>query len=333
MKKCTKKNKTNVLAASHIGKIHKNSQPNEDAYYYKLLDCGTFVGAVADGAGTSSAPFASVGSKEAVLKIVACLEAYRGVWPEPERNDAGKEWKQIMQSCFMETQMHLKAFASNVQSLAEHLENVQYSTNSDEKDSNGSKSASELSELRLAFSQNKLIEMLLDKGPYPESAFASTLLVVVTTPEWIAYGQIGDGGIVICTQSDNNTTEQKINFKRLTFDLHEIANHTVFLTSKNSLRELQFGFKKDSISGIVLFSDGLERIIFNYKENEPRRSFLQPLFQIVSESNNQESDSRELEKYLASDSIQSKTFDDTTIIVTSICVKGDEYNDLKSSHK
>ena len=322
MKKSISKYTVNVLAASHIGKVHKDGQPNEDAFFYKVLDCGTFIGAIADGAGSMSAPFASVGSREAVRKIVASLEAYRGVWPKPENSDAEKEWEQILQSCFMETQRHLKTFVSSIQSFTGHLQNIQYSATQNSKvDSNAPLSTSKYLELSDAFLENEFVEMLKQKDSTPESMFASTLLVVVATTEWIAYGQIGDGGIMVQKLSVDNRTEGEITLERLTFDMHEIANHTVFLTSKNSIQQLQAGFCKDTITGIAIFSDGLERMVIDKKKNEPRISFLKPLFQIALESDNPACDSKELAKYLASDNIQTKTFDDTTIIVVGIGIK------------
>lgn len=261
-----------MLRATHKGKAHKKGQPNEDAYHFKVLEDGIFIGAVADGAGTDLAPFASVGSRKATEFAVSWLERTRYFWPEANNPDAETKWQEIIRQCFEETIKHL-------QDQADYLNS--------------------------------------GWNPYQISidAFATTLLIVVASNEWIVYGQIGDGTIIIQTEENDNTNLLDSELHQLTIDQIEFSNITTFITCENALDTIQIGFISKKISAICMLTDGLDRIAIDAKENMPRESFLNPLIQITCDSENEVADSKELTKYLASEKIQSKTFDDCCLLI------------------
>ncbi|PWN06368.1 PP2C family serine/threonine-protein phosphatase [Rhodohalobacter mucosus] len=264
--------KFHVLAASQKGSYHNEGQPNEDAFYYNHIDNGTLIAAVADGAGSNSAPFSSVGSRWATKFAVTWLSSVIDLWPESEKQDAGREWKELIDQCFSETINH-------IQDRTNYL-------------NNGANS----------------LQITMD-------AFATTLLIIVATEHFVAYGQVGDGGIVVQTAIDSNHKNTDYELHQLTEDHSKFANITTFITSEDALKVIQSGFVQKPINGVCLFTDGLARIAFDKKEKEPRQSFLNPLIRIASVSNNEQRDNLELEKYLRSNRVQSRTFDDCCILV------------------
>jgi serine/threonine protein phosphatase PrpC len=146
-------------------------------------------------------------------------------------------------------------------------------------------------------------------------SYATTLLVVICTPNHLAALQIGDGFIIV-------TTPQPNMFKLVEANKGQYANQTCFLTSFASFDELvTSGHVKVSVRSstdvcsLALITDGLETVAMNMKATTPHPPFflemmkglwtLEPSLYV-----------QKLERFLLEDeTLNDKTDDDKTIVL------------------
>ena len=138
------------------------------------------------------------------------------------------------------------------------------------------------------------------------SDYATTLLIAIVTAQWLACVQIGDGAIVIqqATGSATSLTPR-----------HNggYINETSFLTESCYLSEAHYTLlPRDDIQGIALLTDGLQLLAMNFPENTPHQPFFTPLFKFAASP---EATAEELEQFLASERICSRTDDDKTLVL------------------
>ncbi len=137
---------------------------------------------------------------------------------------------------------------------------------------------------------------------------ASTLLVMVATPQQVAVGQVGDGAIVIGDREGNLTT--------LTFpDNGEYANETTFIISPGAIANAQIQLWEGKISHFALFSDGLQRLALKFPEAIPHTPFFSPLFRFIDQIENLETAQTQLQEFLGHPRITERTDDDLTIVL------------------
>lgn len=138
--------------------------------------------------------------------------------------------------------------------------------------------------------------------------FACTLLLGVLTPSWVAAVQVGDGAIV--GMNDETIT-------RLTRAAHgEYASETVFVTSQDYLEHCSFTVvSSETITGLVLLTDGLEPVAMNLQADEPFAPFFNPLFRFVRNEKGAYEKSQALSEFLESERINKRTHDDKTLVL------------------
>ncbi len=140
---------------------------------------------------------------------------------------------------------------------------------------------------------------------------ATTLLLAIATPEWFATAQLGDGGIVGEFRFDElRVFSQPGNT--------EYINETVFLTSPGFLAHAHCTVSAaEELTGIALFSDGLQLLAMQYTDNTAHKPFFAPVFEFASRPG---STVAELAEFLRSERVCERTDDDKTL---SIAVRGD----------
>jgi hypothetical protein len=137
---------------------------------------------------------------------------------------------------------------------------------------------------------------------------ATTLIVMVATPEVVAVAQIGDGVAVAKDLNDN--------LRALTMPENgEYINETTFLTSPNALDIVQFNLWREEIANVAVLTDGLQMLALNLVLGEPHKPFFSPLFNFAMKAENPTVAKEQLSKFLGSERITQRTDDDLTLII------------------
>lgn len=140
--------------------------------------------------------------------------------------------------------------------------------------------------------------------------FASTLVLAIATPTELAIAHVGDGGVVF---RGDRQDEWKIG----SWPAHgEYINTTAFVTdAKLSLRITRH---KVDCSGVVLFTDGLERLLLDFGKQEPHQPFFAEIIRsldVLKHQGRNQHLCRSLGEYLDSEAINSRTDDDKTLVL------------------
>ena len=143
--------------------------------------------------------------------------------------------------------------------------------------------------------------------------YAATLLVAVLGTHYAAFGQIGDGAIVVLTD------EQEWTF--IFWPQHgEYANTTHFVTDNNALEKMEFDAGSRRIAELAIFSDGLEAMVLNHRAREVHQPFFNRMIAPLRHGNRGGNDpilSKHLEDYLGSSTVTERTNDDITLVLAS----------------
>jgi len=138
--------------------------------------------------------------------------------------------------------------------------------------------------------------------------FATTLILLVATPELISVAQVGDGAVVV--------GDVKGNVIALTIpDNGEYANETTFIISPNYLDTSQIALCWGAYLNIAVFSDGLQRLALKMFDKTPYKPFFSPLFKFVNQMEDQIKAKDELELFLRSKRLRERTSDDLTLLL------------------
>jgi hypothetical protein len=137
--------------------------------------------------------------------------------------------------------------------------------------------------------------------------FATTLLLVAITCQWIGVLQVGDGAIAAL---DDGGDVQILTVA----DGSEYLNETTFLTSHNWFESAYSNVvPADRYSGIAVMSDGLQVLATNYADNTAHLPFFLPLFRFAAREQSSED---ELRSFLRSEKVCARTDDDKTLVIT-----------------
>ncbi|MBD2414103.1 serine/threonine protein phosphatase [Nostoc calcicola FACHB-389] len=140
------------------------------------------------------------------------------------------------------------------------------------------------------------------------SDLATTLIIMVATPDVVAVAQIGDGLAV--------AKDQMGNLLALTMpDSGEYINETTFLTSPTALDTAQMKLWRTDIVNVGIITDGLQMLALNMVVGEPHKPFFFPLFEFVANAEDKTAAKEQLVKFLRSERIAQRTDDDLTLII------------------
>ena len=139
-------------------------------------------------------------------------------------------------------------------------------------------------------------------------SFGTTLIVVVATSGWLAVGHIGDGAVVASLEDG----------ELITFSppqRGEYCNEVKPLTASDALDLIQFSVEPVKVSGVAVFTDGLQSVSMDLVKNTPYAPFFIPLFEVISREVNTAVVSQQLSDFLNSERICERTDDDKTLVV------------------
>ncbi len=137
---------------------------------------------------------------------------------------------------------------------------------------------------------------------------ATTLLLVIATPDVFAVGQIGDGAVVAVDEYGEI-------FTAIIPQKGEYANETNFLLYPSSLDMIQVQITGKHINHIAIFSDGLQSLALKMPEYKPHAPFFNPLFNFISNSKNEVDMNTQIAEFLRSDRVRERTDDDLTLLL------------------
>jgi hypothetical protein len=142
--------------------------------------------------------------------------------------------------------------------------------------------------------------------------FACTLLGAVVGVEAAVFFQIGDGAIVVSPR----TEEDEYSWVFWPAE-GEYASTTFFATEPNAVEHLEHAHVERPIDEIALFSDGLQRLVLDYRNRTAPAPFFRSMLSWVRAADDESLPglSPLLESHLSSPAINDRTDDDKTLIL------------------
>ncbi len=142
----------------------------------------------------------------------------------------------------------------------------------------------------------------------PVTELATTLLLAVATPDLVAAAQVGDGAVVGRLADDS--------FRAVTRPpAQEYVNETTFLTSANPFGQASFAVLREPLTGLALFSDGLQMLALKMPEGTPHAPFFTPLLRFVAEVKDPNATEGQLRRFLQSPRVTDRADDDLTLVL------------------
>ena len=154
----------------------------------------------------------------------------------------------------------------------------------------------------------KAIEIEADICHNQPHDLATTLIVMIATPESVAVGQVGDG-LAVAKNSMGNLIALTIPSNG------EYINETTFLTSVDAMDTAQIKIWRDEIVNVGVLTDGLQMLALNMIVGEPHKPFFSPLFEFVANAEDRILAKEHLMRFLSSEKITQRTDDDLTLIL------------------
>lgn len=138
---------------------------------------------------------------------------------------------------------------------------------------------------------------------------ACTLIIIIINRDNVVVAQIGDGAVIAKT----NEGLQLISAPGDS----EYANEVSPLTDKDWEKSLRISESHSGISGIIAFTDGLQRAALKKTEESliPFDRFCEPLFQYLSEIDDVKEAVADIKALLASKKICDNSEDDKTLVM------------------
>lgn len=144
--------------------------------------------------------------------------------------------------------------------------------------------------------------------------FASTLLVAIVSSGGGVFGQIGDGAIVI--------DDAEVGWRPVHWPDHgEYANTTRFLTESDAPAALQIAVTDKPPRRLALFSDGLERLVLDFRSRTAHAPFFDAILSrlISSRGEGHEAEvSAEIEALLSTAQVNARTDDDKALVCAAL---------------
>jgi hypothetical protein len=138
--------------------------------------------------------------------------------------------------------------------------------------------------------------------------YATTLILLVATPQIIAAAQVGDGASIVRDARGGLTALTQPGSDGY-------INETTFLTSYDALSAAQIGVRTLSSTGFAVFTDGLQMLALQMPEGSPHSPFFAPLFQFAERISDESQAQKELIDFLRSPKIVNRTDDDLTLVL------------------
>jgi hypothetical protein len=146
-----------------------------------------------------------------------------------------------------------------------------------------------------------------DQGSPPRD-FATTLLVAAASPEACAVLQVGDGAVVAAAEDGTG-------FNFTLPPRGDYVNETTFVTSDRAIEAAQRHVWRRRVDRLALLTDGLQRLALDIAAGRPFAGFFAPLFGFAARDEDDRAASTDLERFLRSERVASKTDDDVTLLL------------------
>ncbi len=137
---------------------------------------------------------------------------------------------------------------------------------------------------------------------------ATTLIMMVVTPECVACAQIGDGAAVV---GDAHGYFFPVTIPQS----GEFINETTFLVSPNAIPTAQFKVRFGAFRHFAVFSDGLQMLALKMPEGTPYAPFFSPLFHYFDTVKEPSQAQNQLVAFLSSPRTTSRADDDITLLI------------------
>lgn len=139
---------------------------------------------------------------------------------------------------------------------------------------------------------------------------ATTLILVVATPDMIVTAQVGDGAAVI-----DDGLGSLIPLTCLPSS--EYIDQTNFLTFERALESIQTTVWRGRGRRLAVLSDGLQGLALKMPEGRPHPPFFTPFFNFVEATDDEAAGQAQLATFLRSPRVTDKVDDDLTLVLAS----------------
>lgn len=140
------------------------------------------------------------------------------------------------------------------------------------------------------------------------SDLATTLIVVVATPEMAACGKVGDGACVAARTGGGLELLTSLTSQ-------EYLNETAFLTQPDALKAVRYRLWSGSLASLAVLTDGLEMIALKMPDGTPHAPFFAPLFRFVKATGCEKEAQSRLTGFLNSARVKDRVDDDLTLLL------------------
>jgi hypothetical protein len=142
----------------------------------------------------------------------------------------------------------------------------------------------------------------------PLSDLATTLILAIAGPNFVASVQIGDGAVVGALPGETLVCIGRP-------PASEYLNETTFLTSDSALEDAKLVVWRGELAGIAVFSDGLQMAGLRMPGAEPHPGFFLPLFRFAQGHQDELEVNAALVSFLESPRLRERTHDDVTLVL------------------
>ena len=151
------------------------------------------------------------------------------------------------------------------------------------------------------------LEEQADRDGYSLRDYAATLLLSIVGTDGAAFLQVGDGAIV---------RDCGGGMEAVFWPHHgEFINETVFVTSDWSPSDIQFTYTDGPTSALAMFSDGLEPVALDVRQQRAFAPFFEPFLRGLERCSDASLLRAPLVEFLESERLSQKSDDDKTLVV------------------
>lgn len=140
--------------------------------------------------------------------------------------------------------------------------------------------------------------------------FATTLILLIATDEFVSAIQIGDGAVIL-KDNDGITALTKPSYG-------EFINETVFILSPEAMDSAQIKIKQSPVTHIAIITDGLQMLALQLPDYTPFEAFFSPLFKFITEVKDEKKAYEQLISFLRSPRVAERVDDDLTLFLATI---------------
>lgn len=154
-----------------------------------------------------------------------------------------------------------------------------------------------------------LLSRAAKAGRHPLADLATTLALVLATPEGVWAAQVGDGTVVVADSEGSLTAIAD-------GEREEYLNETTFLTSKNWRGACVVEEAPAPVESVALLTDGLGLLALDLTDGgKPHTPFFKPL---LGFARSEDPRPVELERFLESERVATRTDDDVTLLLATL---------------